>query len=130
MDAQEKLRIARLKNKKGFDKTHRLRPKLIHVGDWVLVYDSSLENQHSTLRKFSRRWFGPYVVLAMNDNATYTLRELDGTPLKIVVVGKRVKLFKKRDGNSELMDFLDLEQEVLEDEEVKDKDETLDQEDH
>ncbi|KAL3688565.1 hypothetical protein R1sor_014874 [Riccia sorocarpa] len=45
MDAQEKLKAARLKNKEGFDKTHRLRPKPIHVGDWVLVYDSSLENR-------------------------------------------------------------------------------------
>ncbi|KAL3702469.1 hypothetical protein R1sor_020491 [Riccia sorocarpa] len=47
-DAQEKLKQARLKNKSRFDKTHRLRPKQIKVGDWVLVYDSSLENQHST----------------------------------------------------------------------------------
>ncbi|KAL3702114.1 hypothetical protein R1sor_020136 [Riccia sorocarpa] len=108
-DAQEKLKLARLKNKSRFDKTHRLRPKHIKVGDWVLVYDSSLENQHSTVRKFSRRWFGPYVVLAVNDNATYSLRELDGTILRLVVAGKRVKLFKKRDDTSELFDFLDLE---------------------
>ncbi|KAL3676832.1 hypothetical protein R1sor_026780 [Riccia sorocarpa] len=49
LDAQEKLKAARLKNKARFDKTHRLRPKPIQVGDWVLVYDSSLENQHSTV---------------------------------------------------------------------------------
>ncbi|KAL3702351.1 hypothetical protein R1sor_020373 [Riccia sorocarpa] len=102
--AQEKLKLARLKNKSRFDKTHRLRPKQIKVGDWVLVYDSSLENQHSTVRKFSRRWFGPYVVLAVNDNAIYSLRELDGTVLRLAVAGKRVKLFKKRDDTSELFD--------------------------
>ncbi|KAL2622718.1 hypothetical protein R1flu_002923 [Riccia fluitans] len=119
IDAQEKLKQARLKNKFKFDKTHHLKPKQIKVGDWVLVYDSSLENQHSTVRKFSQRWFGPYVVLAVNDNATYSLHELDETPLRIVVVGKRVKLFKKQAGNSELMDFLDLEREVLEAEEVQ-----------
>ena len=50
--AMEKLKAARLGNKEKFDKTHRLRPKSIKEGDWVLVYDSSLENQHSTLRKF------------------------------------------------------------------------------
>ncbi|KAL3681577.1 hypothetical protein R1sor_024533 [Riccia sorocarpa] len=50
LDAQEKLKAARLKNKARFDKTHRLRPKPIQAGDWVLVYDSSLENQHSTVR--------------------------------------------------------------------------------
>ncbi|KAL3700688.1 hypothetical protein R1sor_018710 [Riccia sorocarpa] len=107
LDAQEKLKAARLKNKARFDKTHRLRPRPIQVGDWVLVYDSSLENQHSTVRKFSRRWFGPYVVLVVHDNATYSLRELDGTPLRIQVAGKRVKLFRRREGYEELEDFLE-----------------------
>ncbi|KAL3698024.1 hypothetical protein R1sor_012100 [Riccia sorocarpa] len=107
LDAQEKLKAAQLKNKARFDKTHRLRPKPIQVGDWVLVYDSSLENQHSTVRKFSRRWFGPYVVLAVHDNATYSLQELDGTPLRIQVAGKRVKLFRRREGSEGLEDFLE-----------------------
>mgnify|MGYP000285291074 CR=1 FL=1 len=40
--AAEKLLLARLKNKGRFDWTHRLRPKKIEEGDWVLVYDSSL----------------------------------------------------------------------------------------
>ncbi|KAL3694613.1 hypothetical protein R1sor_008264 [Riccia sorocarpa] len=114
-DAQEKLKQARLKNKFRFDKTHRLRPKPIQPGDWVLVYDSTLENQHSTVHKFSRRWFGPYVVLAVSDNATYSLRELDGTVLRLAVAGKRVKLFKRRDDTSELFDFLDLEHGPAED---------------
>ncbi|KAL3686150.1 hypothetical protein R1sor_004172 [Riccia sorocarpa] len=111
----EKLKQARLKNKSRFDKTHRLRPKPIQLGDWVLVYDSTLENQHSTVRKFSRIWFGPYVVLVLNDNATYSLRELDETVLRLDVAGKRVKLFKKRDDTSELFDFLDLEHGPAED---------------
>ena len=64
----------------------------------MLVFDSSLEHQHSTLRKFARRWFGPYVVVAVHDNATYTLRELDGTTLRIPIAGKRMKAFKRRDG--------------------------------
>ncbi|KAL3682400.1 hypothetical protein R1sor_000422 [Riccia sorocarpa] len=121
-DAQEKLKQARLKNKLRFDKTHRLRPKQIEVGDWVLVYDSSLENQHSTIRKFSRRWFGPYVVLAVHDNATYSLRELDGTTLRIATTGKRVKLFKRRNDTSSVHDFLDLEVGAAEDEDPEDED--------
>ena len=96
--ALEKLKAARLSNKERFDKTHRLRIKKIQIGDWVLVFDSSLEHQHSTLRKFARRWFGPYVVVAVHDNATYTLRELDGTTLRIPIAGKRMKAFKRRDG--------------------------------
>ena len=73
--AIERLKKARLKNKYRFDKKHRLRPKDIEEGDWVLVYDSSLDNQHSTLKKFAKRWFEPYVVKHVNDNATYFLRE-------------------------------------------------------
>ena len=96
--ALERLKASRLNNKERFDKTHRLRTKSIQVGDWVLVFDSSLEHQHSTVRKFSRRWFGPYVVVTTHDNGTYTLRELDGTMLKIPIAGKRIKAFKRRDG--------------------------------
>jgi hypothetical protein len=86
--ALEKLKTARLSNKDRFDKIHRLRTKSIQIGNWVLVFDSSLEHRYSILRKFSRRWFGPYVVVAAHDNATYILRELYGTMLKIHVVGK------------------------------------------
>jgi hypothetical protein len=42
--AAERLRTARLRNKEQFDRTHRLRPKKLEEGDWVLVYDSSLDN--------------------------------------------------------------------------------------
>ena len=94
--AVEKLRLARLKNKGRFDRTHRLRPKKIEEGDWVLVYDNSVDNQHKTIRKFSRKWFGPYVVTSANDNGTYHLAELNGTRMAVPVAGKRVKAFKKR----------------------------------
>jgi hypothetical protein len=71
--AKARLKDPRLKNKKDFDKRHRLRPRKIVEGDWVLVYDSSLDNQHSSARKFFKRWFGPYVVKKVGDNATYHL---------------------------------------------------------
>ena len=95
--AKDRLKDVRLKNKKVFDKRHRLRPRKIVEGDWVLVYDSSMDNQHSTARKFSRRWFGPYVVKKVEDNATFRLLELDGTPLALPIAGKRIKIFKRRD---------------------------------
>ena len=63
----------------------------------MLVYDSSLDNQHSTARKFSRRWFGPYVIKKVEDNATFRLLELDGTPHALLIAGKRIKIFKRRD---------------------------------
>lgn len=115
--ALEKLKAARLSNKDRFDRTHRLRTKEIQIGDWVLVFDSSLEHQHSTLRKFSRRWFGPYVVVATHDNATYTLRELDGTLLRLPIAGKRIKAFKRRDGRFHSDDIATFE--TQEEEEVE-----------
>ena len=95
--ALEKMKAARLHNKERFDKTHLLRSKPINVGDWVLVFDSSLDHQHSTIKKFARRWFGPYVIIVVHDNGTYSLRELDGTRLKTHLAGKRVKTFRRRD---------------------------------
>ncbi|KAL2622834.1 hypothetical protein R1flu_003039 [Riccia fluitans] len=97
--ALRRLQAARVRNKERFDKIHRLRPKPIHEGDWVLVYYNSLENQHSIEKKFVRCWFGPYVVVTVHENATYSLRELDGTPLKLPIVGKRVKYFKRHTTN-------------------------------
>lgn len=63
-----------------------------------MVFDSSLEHQHSTIKKIVRRWFGPYVVVKAYENDTYKLPELDGTNLKILIAEKRIKTFKKRDG--------------------------------
>jgi hypothetical protein len=41
--AAERLRAARVRNKERFDRTHRLRPKKIEEGDWVLIYDNSVK---------------------------------------------------------------------------------------
>jgi hypothetical protein len=70
----------------------------------VLISDNSLDMQHSALKKFAQRFHGPYVVTKVHDNATYTVRELDGAEHRIPYAGKRVKLFKQRmelivDGN-------------------------------
>ena len=96
--ATNRLKNARLKNKESFDKKHRLRPKDIEEGDWVLVYDSSLDNQYTAMRKMVKRWFGPYIVMHVFDNATYKLCELDGTEVKGPIAGKRIKLFKTKGG--------------------------------
>jgi hypothetical protein len=43
-------------------------------------------------RKFSQRWFGPYVLKKLGDNATYHLAELDGTLLALAIAVKRIKI--------------------------------------
>ena len=61
------------------------------------VYDNSLDNQYSTARKFTKRWFGPYMVKKIESNATYFLAELDRTRLALPIAGKRIKIFKRRE---------------------------------
>ena len=90
--ATMRVKEARNRNKARFDRTHRLRPKKITEGDWVLVYDNSLDNPHRSTRKFAKWWFGPYVVTSANDNATYHLAELDGTRMMTPMVGKRFRV--------------------------------------
>ena len=48
-------------------------------------------------RRMGLRWFGPYVVKKVEENATYHLVELDGTPLALPIAGKRIKIFKRRE---------------------------------
>ena len=62
----------------------------------MIFYDSSLDHQHTTIRKFAKRWFGPYEVWKVFDNGTYRLCELDGTVLRVPILGKRLKIFKNR----------------------------------
>ena len=70
------------------------------------MFDSSSEHQHNAIRKFFWRWFGPYVMIATHNNATYTLCELKGTVLKISIVGKRIKVFRRRDRRLHLDDIV------------------------
>ena len=95
--ATKRVKEARIRNKGRFDRAYQLRPRKVEEGDWVLVYDSSLDNQHRSTRKFVRRWLGPYVVMSANDNTTYHLAKLDGTRIAVPVAGKQIKVFKKQD---------------------------------
>ena len=89
------MKEARIRNQARFDQTHQLRPRKIEEGDWVLVYGNSLDNQHRSTRKFAKRWFGPYTVRSVGNNATYHLVELDETRITTPVAGKRIKAFKR-----------------------------------
>ena len=95
--ATKRVKEARIKNKGCFDRVYQLRPRKVKEGNWVRVYDSSLDNQHRSTQKFVRRWLGPYVVMSANDNTTYHLPELEGTRIAVPVARKRIKVFKKQD---------------------------------
>ena len=101
--ATARVKEARIRNKARFDRTHRLRPRKIEEGNWVLVYDNNLDNQHRSTRKFVKRWFGPDMVISVDDNATYHLTEFDGTRIMTLVAGKWIKAFKRRIEASTIM---------------------------
>ena len=90
--ATNRLKEARIKKQDRFDKIKRIRPRKVQEGDWVLVYDSSLDNQYNTIRKFAKRWFGPYEVRKITNKATYFLNELDGTEIRIQLQEKGLKI--------------------------------------
>ena len=75
---KERVKRVRINNKGRFDRTHQLRPRKIEEGEWVLVYDSSLNNHHRSMRKFARRCCGPYMVTSANNNTMYHLAERMG----------------------------------------------------
>ena len=104
-EAARRQQEARLRNKQWFDRKHRLRPRKIEDRDWVIVYDRSLDHQHNTIQKFSKRWSGPYEVRQVYDNKTYQLSELDGTLLWTPVTRKQVKIFKKQEEAESYMDL-------------------------
>ena len=47
------------------------------------------------MRKFARRWFGPYMVTSVDNNDTYHLAEVDGSRISVLVAHKQIKAFKK-----------------------------------
>lgn len=79
-----------------FEETHKLWPFKIEAEDWVFVSDNTLDNQHVVSNKFARRWKGLYVILETFPNVVYMIRKLDGTQLRNLIVGKRIKFFKQR----------------------------------
>ncbi|KAL3686292.1 hypothetical protein R1sor_008866 [Riccia sorocarpa] len=55
--------------------------------------------------------------------------KLDGTPLRLAIAGKRVKLFKRRDDTSELLDFIDLEHGAANNQNIEENDDAEEEED-
>ena len=61
-------------------------------GDFIIMYNESLKKQW--LQKCDNRWLGLYIVEEVHNNGSYSLKELDRTPLRTRIAGKCVKLFK------------------------------------
>ncbi|CAG8458481.1 2038_t:CDS:2, partial [Scutellospora calospora] len=77
-----------------FHDRHSVKNKeSIGVGDFVLVYDSTLDNSP---KKFDYRWNGPYIVRKVGSHNQLYLMEVDGSELREPFTRNRVKKLKRR----------------------------------
>jgi len=86
--AIQRLKNAMLKNKRICLIVNNDYDVAVEVGDWVLVYDDSLDNQYSTTRKFTKRWFGPCVVIQVGDYRNFKEpREIKKNKIDLICLG-------------------------------------------
>ena len=124
-EAKTNLRKMRLQGKAYFDENRRERRQELRVGDLVLLYNSVLDKQGS--QKLKNRWNGPYKIREIcQDRGTYLLSELDGTEMKGIYAGDRIKKFYARYG---VEDGGESESEAEDVEDMEDTEDTEDMED-
>jgi hypothetical protein len=64
------------------------------VNDKVLVHQT--QHQHNMSMKLADKWIGPYFIHAVLGKGVYKLRNLEGRKVKNPVNGTRLKLYKER----------------------------------
>lgn len=88
------LSAKRLANKYHFDNQMSQRPNELSINDMILLHDTKLDKQWSG--KLKPRWTGPYRIVAIGNNGSYKLSELDGTLMNGTYAGNRIKKFHTR----------------------------------
>ena len=73
-------------SKSCFNKENCLWTTTIEAKDWVLIYDNSLNHQHSNILEICTMVFGLSEVQRAHDDGTYCLSELNGTLLWVLIV--------------------------------------------
>lgn len=69
-----------------------IKKKILHEGDWALLYDSRFQEFPS---KLQNRRLGPYEIQEVHDNGTLTLATIDGYGYSFKANGHRVSLYHK-----------------------------------
>ena len=106
-----------------FDENNSIRQEPLHEGDYVLLWDSSIDTSYARMHKFVFRWLGPYQVHeADNEKGTFKIRELDGTVLATSIAGSRLKRYHPR-GGTILQEMLQENSEAIEDVESEEEQE-------
>ena len=89
---------SRKKGQEYFDAYYQIRKELIRERDFVLAYDVKLINQDKSKNtKLLYRQLGPYRVYQADQlKGSYLLKEVNGTPIRRLYAGNRLKKFVKR----------------------------------
>jgi hypothetical protein len=88
---------ARLKAADAFNQKHAARMDTgeYNPGEWVIVYNEALDNQHGS--KGSPKWFGPFIIVQRRPTGAYVVQQPDGAVLKRPIAWRRLKLYHYRE---------------------------------
>jgi hypothetical protein len=129
--AIQALTKARFRSKAQFERRFMRRLKRIplSVGDLVLIRNTRIEQEMN--RKHKPRYLGPYILREQRKSGTWTISELDGTPIRTSVAGFRILPYIARNPQiiKALQELSDGEDEGEEEDEFGDEDELYDEED-
>ena len=92
--------VISLRKKSAARDTHRgfSRPMPLAKDDLVLVIDEQRKSDHSSFRKLTYRWFGPYFIEEACRNNVFKLRTPDGILLSGTYPPRRLKKFVNHAG--------------------------------
>lgn len=80
-EAVRRLERMREKNREFFDSRKSLRETPLSPGDMVLLHNTIDQAAYHNDVKLHYRWLGPYRIKSIGSHGSYTLEELDGTPV-------------------------------------------------
>ena len=78
---------ARFKSKEQFEKRFLRRIKIapLSLGDLILVRNTRIQQEMN--RKHKPQYLGPYILQDPKKSGTWTISELDGTPIRTTIAG-------------------------------------------
>ena len=87
---------SRLKAADAFNRKHAARMTTgdYKPGEWVIVYNEALDNQHGL--KGTAKWFGPFIIVQRRPSGAYIIQQPDGVVLRKPIAWKRLKLYHFR----------------------------------
>jgi hypothetical protein len=88
---------SRLKAADAFNRKHaaRMAAGEYALGEWVIVYNEALDNQHGS--KGMAKWFSPFIIVQCRPSGAYVVQQPNGVILHSPIAWKRLKLYHYRE---------------------------------